>query len=100
MAKLVRDRIPEIIEQGGAKPIIRRLTGDDLINALDNKLTEEHEEYAESRSIEELADIAEVVFALARARGSSDEEFISTVEKKRAERGGFEEGIFWEGNEP
>jgi predicted house-cleaning noncanonical NTP pyrophosphatase (MazG superfamily) len=99
MAKLVRDLIPEIIKQNGSSPIIRRITGTDLLNALEDKLAEEHAEYVESRNIEELADMVEAILALAKVKGHSRDDLFSIVENKRVERGGFDEGFFWEGNE-
>ncbi|HIF10131.1 MAG TPA: hypothetical protein EYQ81_10020 [Sneathiellales bacterium] len=57
--KLVRDKIPEIIRQHGREPKITVLTGDKLLNALNEKLVEEHGEYIESGELEELGDMVE-----------------------------------------
>ena len=88
--KLVRDRIPEIIEQSGKTCVCSVLSDEDYLNMLDEKLNEELAEYQESKSMEELADLLEVVRAVALARGSSPGE----VEAEK--RGGFERKILLE----
>ena len=60
---------------------------------LDQKLNEELGEYQESKSMEELADLLEVIAAVARARGSSWEELLRIRNQKRGNRGGFEKRI-------
>ena len=92
--KLVRDRIPEIIRNNGQICNTRILSDVEYISALDEKLQEEINEYQESRSIEELADIFEVLCALAAYSGFSKEELITAQEQKRADRGGFEDRVF------
>ena len=92
--KLVRDRIPEIIQNNGQFCRTRTLTDEEYIEALDAKFLEEFAEYKDSRSIEELADIFEVLCAMAACHGFSKEELITAQEKKHAERGGFENRIF------
>ena len=88
--KLVRDKIPEIIEQAGQACACSVLSDGDYLKMLDEKLNEELAEYQESKSMEELADLMEVIRAVAVARGSSPEE-IETIRKTKADnRGGFE----------
>lgn len=91
--KLVRDRIPEIIEATGQSCMTRVLSDPDYIRMLDEKLNEELAEYQESKSTEELADLLEVIEATALARGCSWEELLSIKAQKRQKRGGFEEKI-------
>ena len=91
--KLVRDRIPEIIQRSGQSCRTRILTDEEYIAALDAKLQEECAEYMESRLIKELADIFEVLCAIAACSGFSKEDLIAIQEKKRADRGGFENRI-------
>ena len=67
--KLVRDRIPEIIEADGKICICETLSDADYIDLLDQKLNEELVEYQESKSLEELADLLEVMQAVVKARG-------------------------------
>ena len=66
--KLVRDRIPEIIQDSGKTCEIEVLDDKTYLEMLDEKLTEELNEYCESHNIEELADLLEVVYATAKAR--------------------------------
>lgn len=67
--KLVRDKIPEIIEKSGKKAITRTLTQEEYLSELDRKLNEECAEYQADKSLEELADMLEVMYAIAEARG-------------------------------
>ena len=97
--KLVRDKIPEIIMADGKKPITTILDNDEYLCELDKKLNEEISEYQADKSIEELADVLEVMFAICCARGHSVEELMEVRNIKREKRGGFEKKIFWSGNE-
>ena len=99
--KLVRDRIPEIVEASGRKAIVKKLTGQNLLFALLDKLTEEHAELLAAKSLDErlkeLADISEVVVALARYNGADEVRLRSLVLEKRKSNGGFSEGFYLEG---
>lgn len=97
--KLVRDKIPEIIMADGKQPITRILDDNEYLEELDAKLNEEIAEYQEDKSIEEMADVLEVLFAICEARGHSIDELMEVREAKREKRGGFEQKIFWSGNE-
>ena len=91
--KLVRDKIPEIIEQAGKTCTCTILSDEDYLILLDKKLDEELAEYQESKSMEELADLLEVIRAVAVARNSSMEEIETIRQVKAANRGGFEKKI-------
>ena len=91
--KLVRDRIPEIIEASGKRCVCSTLSDEEYLAKLDEKLNEELAEYQESKSMEELADLLEVVRAVAVARGSSMEEVEAIRREKAAKRGGFEKKL-------
>ena len=91
--KLVRDRIPEIIEADGKVCICETLSDEDYIYLLDQKLNEELTEYQDSKSLEELADILEVIQAIVKARGWTLEELERVRANKAAKRGGFEKKI-------
>lgn len=99
MGKLVRDRIPQIIRDAGKTPIIRVLEQEEYLDELDKKLNEEVAEYQNDKSIEEMADVLEVLFAICEARGYSIDALMQVKEDKCKQRGGFKEKIFWEGNE-
>ena len=92
--KLVRDRIPEIIKMTGQKCVTEILSDEEYIRALDEKLYEEMEEYQRDKSIDELADLLEVVYSVAKARGWSVDELENVRIKKAEKRGGFEKRIF------
>lgn len=97
--KLVRDRIPEIIEKENRKAITRVLDSQDYTRELNNKLLEECNEVlatSGSDKVDELADVLEVVCAIGSVEGVTLEEIIKRAEIKRAERGGFSKRIFLE----
>ena len=91
--KLVRDRIPEIIEADGKTCVCETLSDEDYIALLDQKLSEELTEYQESKSLEELADLLEVMQAVVKARGWTLEELEQVRADKAAKRGEFEKKI-------
>lgn len=91
--KLVRDRIPEIIQDSGKICFHETLNNADYLCLLDEKLNEELAEYQKSKSIEELADLLEVMQAVVKARGWTLEELEQVRADKAAERGGFEKKI-------
>lgn len=91
--KLVRDRIPEIIEASGNTCITEILSDEDYLRMLDAKLDEELAEYHADQNIEELADLIEVIRACAVARGYTIEELEQVRAEKVAKRGGFAKKI-------
>lgn len=92
--KLVRDKIPEVIEAQGERPYVRILDDGEFLHHLEAKLDEEVMEYHRDKNAEELADILEVVFALADAIGCPREHLMEVYRKKHDARGGFGERIF------
>ena len=94
--KLVRDKIPEIIEADGKECKTRILSNDDYIAALEVKLNEEVAEYQADKNLEEMADVLEVLQAICIARGYSLEKLEALRAKKADERGGFAAKIFLE----
>lgn len=91
--KLVRDKIPEIIQANHQTCVCEVLSDDAYLQKLDEKLNEECKEYQEDKSIEELADILEVLYAIASARGSSVKELEQMRLNKAAQRGGFQKKL-------
>ncbi|KIQ80302.1 MULTISPECIES: nucleoside triphosphate pyrophosphohydrolase [Bacillus] len=96
--KLVRNRIPEIIENNGKTFTTRILNEKEYIEEVSKKTQEELTEYLEAESkehkVEELADLLELVNALAQYEGVTLED-VEQVRKQKAEkRGGFQERIF------
>lgn len=96
--KLVRDRIPEIIGNSGKKFTTKILDDDQYELELKKKLKEEMEEYQntsnDNEALEELADLLELMHALAKVHGASMEEVEKIRQDKASKRGGFEEKIF------
>lgn len=91
--KLVRDKIPEIINVDGRECDIKIVSGDEKYKFLEAKLQEEVNEFLEDKNLEELADVMEVLFGLAESLGYSEEDLLKARDKKFKERGGFKEGI-------
>lgn len=91
--KLVRDRIPEIIEADGKTCVCETLSDEDYLYLLDQKLNEELAEYQESKSLEELADLLEVMHAVVKAHGWTLEGLEQVRADKAAKRSGFEKKI-------
>lgn len=91
--KLVRDKIPEIIEANGKKCSTEILSDEEYLRMVDAKLDEELAEYHKDQNIEELADLLEVIYAAAQARGYSLEELEAVRVKKVEKRGAFKERI-------
>lgn len=92
--KLVRDRIPEIIEASGKTCVTKILSDEEYLNMLDAKLDEELAEYHQDQNIEELADLLEVIYAVAAARGYTLEQLEEVRANKAEKRGGFQKKIF------
>lgn len=97
--KLVRDKIPQLIAEKGEWPLVRVLDEEEYAECLERKLDEETAEYHRDKNPEELADILEVVFALAEQQGCSLEELMELYQQKHDARGGFAERIFLIGKE-
>ena len=91
--KLVRDKIPEIIEADGRKCTTEILSDELYLEMIDAKLDEELAEYHKDQCIEELADLVEVIYAAVLARGYTIEELDKIREKKKEERGSFSKRI-------
>ena len=97
--KLVRDKIPNIIKEKGETPIIKTLNEIEYKKELENKLYEEYKEVIESNGndrIEELADMLEVIKALAKLEKRDLNDVLTIADKKSKKRGGFEEKNFLE----
>lgn len=90
MEKLVRDRIPAILRAKGIAANFRRTSSNaEYVELLEAKLREEVGEWFASRSIEELADVIEVVFALSTELGTPEATLMQLRSEKSATRGAF-----------
>ncbi len=98
--KLVRDKIPQCIENDGKNPDTRILDKEEYREALREKIGEEARELQNAKTPEdirdELADLLELIDATARAEGLDIEDIKAHKVAKLQERGGFEKGIFLE----
>lgn len=97
--KLVRDNIPEIIKNNGENPIISILDDKRYKEELEKKLFEEYNEVLEASGmdrIEELADMLEVIIALAKLENKTLNDVIDVQKQKVKKRGAFDEKIYLE----
>lgn len=91
--KLVRDRIPEIIESSGNKCEIEVVSDDVALEYLYKKLNEEVSELLEDKNLDEIADVMEVLFAIGSKYGYSEENVLGRRNEKKDVRGGFEDNL-------
>ncbi len=91
--KLVRDKIPEIIESDSKTCVIETLNDQDYLTYLNSKLLEELNEYLESGDIEELADLEEVLRAVLDAKEVDYTTFERIRLNKVEKRGAFKKKI-------
>lgn len=96
--KLVRDKIPEKIEQNGEDAITVQLEKNILGQLLKRKLVEESLEVLDAENSEdlitELADVLEVIDGILQQQDINVQEVLKKKRKKRDKVGGFERGIY------
>lgn len=92
--KLVRDRIPEIIESAGKKYNTKIVSDKEAIIYLAEKIKEEADEFIENPCKEEIADILEVVYSIIKKLNWDLEDIEKIRLDKNKKRGGFEKNIF------
>lgn len=91
--KLVRDRIPEIIEASGSKCEIEVVSDEVALEYLYKKLGEEVSELLEDKNLDEICDVMEVLFAIGNKYGYSEYKILGRRNEKRDARGGFEDNL-------
>lgn len=98
--KLVRDNIPEIIQNNGAKPFTRILSEEEYWQYLLKKDEEELEEVRTAESLEErkkeLADKLELIRAMAEFSGFNLQDIIEEADRKKEKNGGFQKRLLLE----
>ncbi len=94
--KLVRDYIPDIIQEQGQTPVFRTLDDQEYAQCLEQKLREEVGEFLQEKNLDELGDILEVLEELAHMQGWTDGEIRHTREEKAQTTGLFRERVFLE----
>lgn len=97
--KLVRDKIPEIIEAEGRKTKIRILSNEEFRKELNIKLQEEVKEYLEDNNIEELADIIEVIYGIVDSMDKNVDDLENIRKEKELKRGSFKKHFYLETSE-
>ena len=93
--KLVRDKIPEEINNmDGRKANYKILNDDEYIQELDKKFFEEAHEFIEEHSVEELADLMEVIYAFMKTKNISFEDIVIAREQKNKKKGCFKDKVY------
>jgi predicted house-cleaning noncanonical NTP pyrophosphatase (MazG superfamily) len=92
--KVVRDKIPEIIAESGKKYNLKQLDDESFLAEIEKKLIEEVNEYSESKDVEELADLLEVIYRISELRGVSSDELDKIRGDKAEKRGKFNSNLF------
>ena len=91
--KLVRDKIPQLVRRQGGIPIVRIAEDHEFWEKLKEKLVEEVQEFQTSETTQELADILEVIDAIADYKGFTKKEIQEIKTRKAKQRGGFDKRI-------
>ena len=92
--KAIRDKIPEVIKKSGKKYEIKTLSDEEFLKELEKKLVEELNEYQESKDVEELSDILEVIYRISSLKGTSSEQLDKIRKDKVTKRGAFDDNLF------
>ena len=92
--KVIRDKIPEIIAESGKKYTLKQLDDASFLAEIEKKLIEEVNEYSESKDIEELADLLEVIYRISELRGVNSDELDEIRKEKAEKRGKFDDNLF------
>ena len=92
--KAIRDKIPEIIQKDGFSCNIKDLSDEEFLVEIEKKLSEEVKEYQNDKNPEELADILEVIYRIAKLRGVSKEELEKIRIENNSKRGSFDKNLF------
>ena len=101
--KLIRDRIPEIIENAGEKPRFITLSREAYFKEIQIKILEEAKELIEAKTtkeaVDEIVDIQELIDTLLKELGITKFEFWELQRRKNKKRGGFKKRLFLIGTE-
>ena len=92
--KVIRDKMPEIIADSGKKYTLKQLDDASFLAEIEKKLIEEVNEYAESKDVEELADMLEVIYRISELRGVNSDELDEIRKDKAEKRGIFANNLF------
>ncbi len=92
--KAIRDKIPQIIKSSGKNCNVKKLDDSEFLIQLEKKLSEELAEYQESKDVEELADVLEVIYRISKLKGVAPDELDKIRQDKAQKRGKFEDNLF------
>ena len=92
--KPIRDKIPEIIKESGKNCNVKKLDDSEFLVQLEKKLVEELTEYQESKNVEELADMLEVIYRISQLKGITSDTLDSIKNEKAKKRGKFDDNLF------
>jgi predicted house-cleaning noncanonical NTP pyrophosphatase (MazG superfamily) len=92
--KAIRDKIPEVIKKSGKKYEIKTLSDEEFLEELERKLVEEINEYQESKDVEELSDILEVIYRISSLKGTTSKQLDRIRKDKATKRGSFDNNLF------
>jgi len=92
--KAIRDKIPEIIKESGKNCNVKKLNDSEFLVQLEKKLVEELAEYQESKNVEELADMLEVIYRISQLKGITSDALDSIKNEKAKKRGKFDNNLF------
>jgi predicted house-cleaning noncanonical NTP pyrophosphatase (MazG superfamily) len=92
--KAIRDKIPEVIKKSGKKYEIKTLSDEEFLEELEKKLVEEINEYQESKDVEELSDILEVIYRISSLKGTTSKQLDRIRKDKATKRGSFDNNLF------
>ena len=92
--KVIRDKIPEIIAESGKKYNLKQIDDASFLAEIEKKLIEEVNEYIESKNVEELADLLEVIYRISELRGVNSDELDEIRKDKAEKRGRFANNLF------
>jgi predicted house-cleaning noncanonical NTP pyrophosphatase (MazG superfamily) len=102
-AKLVRDKIPDLMKKGGVKPIIKIADDEEFIFSLKHKILEEAQQLKAARTegheLEEIIDIMEAVNTYIKHKKVSVKNADKMRKYKLRKHGGFDKRILLEGVE-
>ena len=93
-SKAIRDKIPQIIESSGKNCNVKKLSDSEFLAELEKKLVEELNEYQESKDVEELADILEVIYRISELKGTNPDTLDEIRREKAEKRGKFDDNLF------
>ncbi len=94
--KLVRDKIPQYIKKKGGTPVFHIAGDKEYWEKLKEKLKEEVDEFCESESIEEMADLVEITDAACKYKKFNKRKLEAVRKSKAKERGAFKKKIILE----